>query len=219
MTSIRRAGQTPVRIEICGGIASGKTTLAKLLARGTEWTLVRENFRRNPFWAKFYADPVTFMREKNISFLPLHTGAIKSYSGKRAMVCDYAVFQDLAYARLSRSREHFTTMSAVYRDLYASVGPPTLFIHLECTARVQLARIRARHRREELSITVGYLQSLNEAIRAVMAERKLGAPIKVIRADQVDFAHEPSQAARIKAEILSMIDEMTRRAGPHSSVR
>ena len=210
MSRPRRDVSAPLRIEISGGIASGKTTLARLLARGTQWTLVREDYRRNPFWAKFYADPPTFAREKNVAFLALHTGAIKSCADVSALVCDFAVFQDLAYGRLSGSRAHVAAMDALYRDLYGSIGLPTLFIHLECSPVVQLVRIRARHRREEASITVGYLRSLNQMIEAIRRPRTRGALVKVIRADRVDFAHNRQQSDRTKAEILSTIDAMTR---------
>ncbi|HRP37690.1 MAG TPA: deoxynucleoside kinase, partial [Candidatus Dojkabacteria bacterium] len=44
------------RIEICGGIASGKTTLANLLAR-LDIEPILENFQTNPFWQAFYNDP------------------------------------------------------------------------------------------------------------------------------------------------------------------
>ena len=45
-----------VRIEICGGIASGKTTFAVLL-NSLGYDPVYENFQSNPFWEAFYTVP------------------------------------------------------------------------------------------------------------------------------------------------------------------
>ena len=205
MPSERLKLHAPVRIEIIGGNASGKTTLAKLLARKTELTLVLEKFRGNPFWAKFYAEPAKYLQEKNIVFLPLHTGAIKARSDARAIVCDYAVFQDLVYAQLSKRRRHIQAMEAVYRDLYSSLSSTTLFIYLRCAPHVQLERIKDRHRREEVAITTNYLRAFNQALEKVLISRTRGLPLHIIDSDLVDFAHDLEQAARIKAEIFSKL--------------
>ena len=45
------------RIEICGGIATGKTSLARSLAHHGPYQLVEERFREIPFWEKFYTAP------------------------------------------------------------------------------------------------------------------------------------------------------------------
>jgi deoxyguanosine kinase len=209
MKRARRLHRPSFRVEISGGIASGKTTLAKLLTQGTQWTLVRENFRRNPFLAKFYAEPARFMHEKNVCFMPLHTGAIKARSSAQAVVCDYAVFQNLAYARLSKSNEHIAAMDALYVDLYCALPAPVLFIHLECAPRIQVERIRARHRREEAAITVGYLRSLNEMIESILGEKTRGSPVKVIRSDRVNFADDRERAAQVKSEIFVALDALS----------
>lgn len=206
MPQQRPTPRSPLRIEVFGGIASGKTTLAKLLARNTAWTFVRENFRSNPFWAKYYAEPTKYLQEKNIAFLPLHTGAIKDHSKSRAIVCDYAVLQDLVYAQLSNRREHVEAMEKVYNDLYGSLTSPTLFVYLKCAPSVQLERIKIRHRREEASITLRFLRSFNRKLERVLSSRTHSLPLHVIHSDQVDFAHDPKQAARIKAAIFSKLD-------------
>jgi hypothetical protein len=76
------------RIEICGGIASGKTTLAYLLADGGECSLALEKFRENPFWKRFYERPDLFAYEKKTTcFIAQHTGEIKSADEARLVIC------------------------------------------------------------------------------------------------------------------------------------
>ncbi len=45
-----------MRIEICGGIAAGKTTFAMLM-HNNKIDTVFEDFRMNPFWQAFYLNP------------------------------------------------------------------------------------------------------------------------------------------------------------------
>ena len=65
------------RIEICGGIASGKTTLANLLARSNIDPIL-EDFQTNLFWRAFYADPAGTAFETEITFLLQHYHQIKT---------------------------------------------------------------------------------------------------------------------------------------------
>src|SRR2546429_617205 len=122
----------PRRIEICGGIASGKTTLAQALVRATDAQLVSEQFRENPFWQSYYNDPAAWAQEKNIVFLLQHTGAIKSAGNVELLICDYAVVQDLAYASLVASAKHQALMHELYCAFYSVLPAPELIMHFTC---------------------------------------------------------------------------------------
>lgn len=92
-----------MRIEICGGIAAGKTTLAQLLSQlGIVGVL--EDFQSNPFWKPFYADPAGTAFETEISFLLQHYHEIKAAAKRGAtFVCDFSLLLDLAYAHVTLS--------------------------------------------------------------------------------------------------------------------
>lgn len=196
------------RIEIFGGIASGKTTLAVLLSQGISCGLVLENFRDNPFWKRFYECPERFAYEKNVCFLAQHTGEIKAAECDCLLICDYAVFQDIAYASLKREIDHVANMKALYEHLYQKLAPPTLLVHLRCDEEVQLRRIRARGRREEDPITIAYLKSLNQAIEAMIAEYTGSVTLRRFRSDEIDFANDPQQCLKIKQDLLSSVGEL-----------
>jgi deoxyadenosine/deoxycytidine kinase len=193
------------RIEICGGIATGKTTLASLLAEHGDSALLLEDFRKNPFWERFYQRPDLFTHEKNVCFLAQHAGEIKSSTEAVLTICDYAVVQDLAYASLTRNPEHTSVMTTLYEHLYAALPPPTLIIHLRCNETIQLARIRARGRREEDPITVAYLASLNVALDDVLASRPPACPVRAIRSDAIDFAQDRQKALLLKRDLLASV--------------
>jgi deoxyadenosine/deoxycytidine kinase len=184
------------RLEICGGIASGKTTLARRVAVNFSCTAVFEDFCSNPFWRRFYQQPAVFYREKNICFLAQHAGELKA-AGDGYVVCDYAVVQDLAYARLADNADHLATMQHVYTHLYLTQPSPRLIVHLVCNETEQLRRIRARGRREEDPITEGYLRSLNEALEATLASQTLACPVLQLRSDEMDFANDEKLASRV----------------------
>jgi deoxyguanosine kinase len=177
------------RMEICGGIATGKTTLARQMVEHHGGTLVLEDFRSNPFWKRFYTAPHMFFREKNICFLAQHAGEIKAATDAD-VICDYAVVQDLAYSSLSGDASHQALMEQVYADLYLPQQPPRLIVHLVCDEDIQLRRIRQRGRREEAPITVDYLRRLNEALTATLVAHERPCPVVVVRSDDIDFVQD-----------------------------
>lgn len=46
-----------MRIEICGGIGAGKTTVANVLSARLTCPLVSETYRSTPFWEPFFKNP------------------------------------------------------------------------------------------------------------------------------------------------------------------
>ena len=92
------------RIEICGGIASGKTTLCHLLTKRGLYSKF-EDFKKNPFWALFYQNPNLHAFETEVTFLLQHYSQIKTSIPALSMVAfDYSLLQDQAYARVNLAR-------------------------------------------------------------------------------------------------------------------
>lgn len=74
---IKSGKRGTTRVEFCGGIASGKTTLTKLL-QIENLTSVFEDFGKNPFYRAFYHDPVGTAFETELTFLSQHYHLEKS---------------------------------------------------------------------------------------------------------------------------------------------
>jgi deoxyadenosine/deoxycytidine kinase len=194
-----------VRIEVCGGIASGKTSFARLF-RGSEVKPVFETFRANPFWRKFLASPMNYSFETEVSFTLHHSHQIKEASAlPGTLICDFSVFLDLAYAKVAFRGSRLKAFDAVWGEVVKDLGFPTLLVYLRCDARTELDRIRARGRAEESSITLGYLRGLNDAVWREIA--RVEKKIRVITVDSArcNFVRDRETQRLLKERVLGMI--------------
>lgn len=183
-------GPTLKRIEICGGIASGKTTLTQAMQKAGYDTAF-ENFRLNPFIESFYSEPKFYSFETEISFLLQHYSQIKTEGRQRdVFTCDYSLYLDLSYAHVTLKPSHLEIFRTVYGTVLAEIGPPILLVHLRCSARTELERIRKRRREMESGISIQYLESINETLEKYVGEAGSGTKILEINSERLDFAHE-----------------------------
>jgi deoxyadenosine/deoxycytidine kinase len=169
---------------------------------------VEEEVRGVPFFAKFYAAPAIYAFEKNVSFLLSHGDLIRE-AGADPLVCDFALFQDLAYTDIACAPEDVPAVEGVYRRVLARTGPPSLLIHLLCTPDTQLERIARRGRPEEAgAIGRGYLEDLCGAIdrrrRELLAEHP-GIPVVEIDTDALDAVGDPAAVEAVRARVLAAL--------------
>ena len=191
------------RIEICGGIASGKTTLAQLLAR-LEYVPTLEDFQGNPFWKAFYADPAANAFETEISFLLQHYHEIKAaVKTGHSFACDFSPYLDLAYAQVTLPESSRNAFLAVYQEVKRELPPPNLLIHLQCGPETELERIRRRGRKIESSITIEYLQQINSQLDEVLAHDTYANQKLVLDSSLLDFANNEE----VKQLVLNKIGQ------------
>jgi deoxyguanosine kinase len=210
----------PIRIEFCGGIGTGKSTVARLLAAHCGFPFVEEHYDEVPFWKDYYRDPPAFAFEKNISFLLFHNNAIRAVSEQMEampIICDFAMFQDLSYAALAGNEDDYFVTVAVHDQLITRLGRPDLLIHVRCCPDVQLERIRRRGREPERSITKAYLEDLSRHIETELARHLSLIPIIEIDTDRHDFVVDPSAGLLTLMPkfqtLLDMIQTRTKRGG------
>jgi deoxyadenosine/deoxycytidine kinase len=189
------------RLEICGGIASGKTTLAKLLQRAG-FTPVLEQFRRNPFLDAFYADPAHYALETEFSFLLQHFHAIKkSASTQTVRACDFSFVLDHAYARVTLSVKQQRQFETLLRWLLDQIGVAPLFVHLRCPPSIELARIRRRGRDRERGISEQYLANLNYELGGLL--RSARSNVFVLDSHELNFASN----RRVQKQVLRDLED------------
>lgn len=194
------------RIEICGGIASGKTTLAQLVGQ-TSMVTVFEDFRSNPFWKSFYADPAGTAFETEISFLLQHYHEIKMGTAKGgSLVCDFSPLLDLAYAHVTLSGSKQAAFIAVHNEVRKELAPPQLLIHLICDPVIELDRIRRRGRDVEKSITIEYLQAINQAIDELVKKARDSWRVLIIDSGAVNFADDEQAKIDVLTTIQAELD-------------
>ncbi|MGC1581846.1 MAG: deoxynucleoside kinase [Candidatus Acidiferrales bacterium] len=202
------------RVEICGGIAAGKTSLARCLTHNGAGRLIEERFREVPFWEKFYAAPQVYAFEKNVSFLLFHAdsiGDIMQLNDQRLAICDFAMFQDLAYASLGAASADLHIVRPIYDKLIKRIGFPSLIVKLNCAPETQLERIRRRARPQEKSIEMSYLVELGAKIEEDLIKLKEEQEIAVVEidTDETDFVTNP-QATAISFYIERHLKELER---------
>lgn len=191
------------RVEISGGIASGKTTLAELF-ESEDATLVFEDFRANPFGEQFYADPKRFAFETEITFLLQHYNGIKAASGlKEPVVCDFSFLLDCAYVDVTLPEEERRVFLTVWQEVQRQLGPPALYVLLECRPEEELRRIKARGRETEKGIGIEYLASLNDALARHVDVAESSSRVLRIDSEQRNFAKDAVCQAEVVAEIMS----------------
>ena len=168
------------RIEICGNIASGKTTLSRSFTH-CGLPAVEEKFLQNPFIKKFYQSPALFSFETEISFLLQHYHAIKTTNDNSIFTCDYSLTLDRAYADVTLPSSRQKIFLGIANELEEEIGHPLQIIHLKCPEEVLLSRIRERNRSFENTIDIGYLKALSEAIQCRI--ENLSAEIELLTID------------------------------------
>jgi deoxyadenosine/deoxycytidine kinase len=207
------------RVEICGGIATGKTSLARSFAHRGPCYLVEERFREIPFWEKFYAAPNEAVRKeyelpKNVSFFLYHIESIREAqrAQQRDLVCDFAIFQDLAYAKMSPD---YGIIRPIWDKLTEFIDPPIMIIKLDCAPEIQLERVHRRGRAPEQPITRSFLIELSANIDKCLAEfleeskkkQKFKHKIEVMKIDtgKTDFVANPEaqKIADLVGELLA----------------
>lgn len=193
------------RIEICGGVASGKTTLATLL-RTSGISGIFENFHQNPFWKLFYENPSEYAFETEVTFLLQHYSQVKVESfGQGRFACDFSFLQDEAYADVNLAGGRLQAFQRVYEEVIKELAAPALLVHLECSAEEELRRIRRRARAEEGGVQMTYLDALNRTIKRMVANTKGTTAVLRIDSEANDFAHDKECQRRTTEAVLGAL--------------
>jgi len=176
------------RIEISGGIATGKTTLADRLREKCGLDVFFEKFREVPFWQECYdSEGRQYVFPKNIGFLLFHAHSlVEAKTLGKPSVCDFAYFQDLAYADLSP--QDLPILTSVSERLIEGLPSPAAIIDLSCPSDIQLQRIRDRNRLPEQAIDASFLRRLRGAIDA--RRDALKVPLIEIDSHAINFTKE-----------------------------
>ena len=194
-----------INIEVCGGIAAGKTTFASLMKR-LDLEPIFENFKKSPFWEAFYCNPGKYIFETEVSFILLHYHQIKKAlesTKSDKLICDFSFLLDLAYAKMGLTDTKLKTFECVLDEIKKDLPKTNLIVYLKCDAQTELERIRRRARTEENSINLVFLDSLNKALHKEVDKLQGTFPIITIDSAKKDFAN----VELVKKETISLIND------------
>lgn len=200
---ISRSLPYPSRVEVCGGIASGKTTFAILMKR-MGFSVLLEDFQTNPFLEAFYSDPLRYTFETEISFILQHYHQIKKDQvNSKVNICDFSFFLDLAYAEIGLGGSKLKAFQAIHDEIKGDLPVPALLVHLDCDAKKELRRVRNRGRVIEESVNIGFLEKLNKAVKRQVVN--ISGKTKVISIDSAQKNFVKDEA--VKQELMKLVSD------------
>lgn len=207
-----KPGKPPQFVAIEGPIGVGKTTLAKRLAGTFNHEILLERAEQNPFLERFYRDMRQSALATQLFFLFQRAQQIQDLRQgdlfAPAHVTDFLIAKDRLFARLNLDADEFALYEKVYRQLTLDAPVPDLVIYLQAPTDVLLQRICQRGIGYEQSIEQSYLEKINAAYSEFFLYYD-DAPLLIVNAAQIDFAH----SERDFALLLDYID--TVRHGRH----
>jgi len=159
-------------VSLIGAPGSGKTTLGELLAGDLPATLVREDYAGNPFLAASFAGSAAARLPSQLYFLMTRARqlAADTWPDDGLVVSDYGYCQDRVYASLLLDGEDMRVYDRVAGCVDELVRPPDVLVYLDAPVEVLRARIAARGRAYEKSMTDAFLQQMRRTYERIVAE-------------------------------------------------
>ncbi|MBN2376838.1 MAG: deoxynucleoside kinase [Sedimentisphaerales bacterium] len=163
--------QTTSLISVAGIIGVGKTTLAQNLAQILSAQLILEEYDMNPFLDSEFAGNHDAALPSELFFLlsrarQLHkkqfTNSPSKHSAGSPAVTDYIFQKNRIFARMYLNDHQFAIYNEVEKSVASQIAPPSVVIFLHDTVENCLARIAARGRSFEKSITADWLKNLSD---------------------------------------------------------
>lgn len=194
-------------VAVAGNIGVGKSTLVTMLCERLGWEPFFEPVAENPYLADFYHDMTAWSFHSQVFFL---THRLRAHfdlaQHPSSVIQDRSVYEDAEiFARNLYMQGHMRERDyQTYRELYETMlrflPPPDLVIYLRASTHTLSDRISRRGREYERSISVDYLQSLNNLYESWIEDFTL-CPLLAVPADDLDFVAHPGHLKLIASKI------------------
>ena len=193
-------------IVIEGNIGAGKTTLAGKIAEQFNGRLVLERFDDNPFLPKFYDDPGKYSFPLELSFLASRYRQLKEELEPRDLfreftIADYYFTKSLIFAASTLNGDEYKLYRQIFYIIYGSLPKPDIIIYLHLNPERLLQNINKRGRNYERSITIEYLQKIQESYFAFFRQNS-GNRYLVIDINEMDFVANENHYSKIIGTIF-----------------
>ncbi len=156
-------------IAIAGNIGSGKTTLAKYLAKHYGWEAYYESLIKNPYIEDFYNDMNKWSFNLQVYFLINRFNyLLKIKEEHENIIQDRTVYEDLYVFATSLfksgllSETDFNTYKSLFIFMERFIEGPDIIIYLQSDVKNLIKQIHLRGRPYELNIKENYLEGLNK---------------------------------------------------------
>jgi deoxyadenosine/deoxycytidine kinase len=189
--------QNPKHIVISGNIGAGKTTLSEKLSKHYGWEVNFESTDDNPYLEDFYNDMGRWSFNLQVYFLnSRYEQVLKIINGDKTVVQDRSIYEDafifapnLHQMGLMSSRD-FENFFRLFQLMNSQIKAPDLMIYLKASVPTLVRHIQQRGRNYENSMSINYLQLLNERYDEWINTYNEGK-LLIINSDDLDFVNNP----------------------------
>jgi deoxyadenosine/deoxycytidine kinase len=192
-----------MHIAVAGNIGSGKTTLAKLLAKHYGWEAHYENVDENPYLNDFYEDMQRWSFNLQVYFLNSRFNQILNIkkSGKtviqdRTIYEDAYIFAPNLHSMGLMSTRDFENYFTLFNLMASLIDPPDLLIYLKASVPTLVNQIQKRGREYENNIRLDYLKKLNERYESWIQAYNLGKLV-IIDVDNTNFIEKKEDLRKV----------------------
>lgn len=200
-----------MHIAIAGNIGAGKTTLTTLLAKHYHWEAHYEDVVDNPYLDDFYNQMERWSFNLQIYFLNSRFRQILDFHEKgndiiqdRTIYEDAHIFAPNLHEMGLMSGRDFDNYSSLFQLMEKLVSAPDLLIYLRSSISNLVKQIHKRGRDYESSISIDYLNRLNERYEQWIKGYDKGK-LLIIDVDNVDFVDNPEDLGVIINKIDAVL--------------
>ncbi len=197
-----------MHIAIAGNIGSGKTTLTRILSKHYGWESHFEDVDDNPYLNDFYSDMQRWSFNLQIYFLNSRFNQILEIRKKeKTVIQDRTIYEDAyifapnLHAMGLMSNRDYENYRSLFELMERVSESPDLFIYLRSTVPNLVKQIYQRGREYETSISIDYLNRLNERYEAWIHEYDKGK-LLIVDVDKIDFVNNPEHLG----EVINRVD-------------
>lgn len=186
----------PKHIVISGNIGAGKTTLSEKLSNHFGWEVNYESTDDNPYLEDFYNDMGRWSFNLQVYFLnSRYEQVLKIKKGTNTVIQDRSIYEDayifapnLHHMGLMSERD-FENFFKLFQLMNSQIKAPDLMIYLKASVPTLVRHIQQRGRTYENSMSLNYLQLLNERYEEWISEYTEGN-LLVLNSDELDFVNK-----------------------------
>ena len=195
-----------MHIGIAGNIGCGKTTLTRMLSEHYGWTPKYEAVTYNPYLEDYYKDIERWSYNLETYFLAQHfQDLLEIAKSDDVIIQDRTIMEGVHIfvannkAMGNLSDRDFDTYMQLFNLMMSMVREPDLLIYLKSSVPHLVSQIQKRGRDYEKSISIEYLNNLNERYDEWIGNYP--GKVLVIEADELDFENRPEDFAQITDKI------------------